>query len=107
MTRLALAALAVFCVAGCAILFPRSGHETYIHHMSDAVGKHVSRTVVGRNPEGVRSRVMLPNGNEEVLYLFQILGGPCPTFFEVDVDSGIVVAWRFEGTEEDCYWPPS
>jgi hypothetical protein len=75
-------------------------HEDFRLHMDDSIGKSVDdpRTRWARPDALVDSRP-LANGNVENQYRWQ---RNCRYFFEIDPETRIIQAWRFEGRRMDC-----
>ena len=105
MTRLATVCLMLRGCSACTL--SGTPHDHCHAVMSNDVGQHKTRALIGRYPRDVLARAEQPNGNEEVTFIHRrSKGESCLVFFEVDRETGIVVSWRFEGTEEVCIWIP-
>ena len=100
MTRLLLVVF-VMVVYGCGSF--SSPHENFKSHMSSTVGKTISDPGTWAQGERLVSAQALENGNEEYKYEFR---GSCFYFFEVETGTGVIVGWRFEGSEIDCAIAP-
>jgi hypothetical protein len=96
MSRLLLL-IALFGISSCGNL---SAHDNFKDHMSSNVGKKISdsNTLWVREDRYVSARLM-KNGNVEHKYR---LRNGCWYFFETDVNTEVIIGWRFEGSEKDC-----
>ena len=87
-------------VCSCSYL---DAHQNYVRARQLQIGRSIDDPYAVRNryPDrrvGVRA---LPNGNIEEEFK-DGLGLRCRTFFEIDNKAGKIVAWRYEGTKQDC-----
>ncbi|MEE9494856.1 MAG: hypothetical protein V3W04_15990 [Gammaproteobacteria bacterium] len=76
-------------------------HENFKNIMQSNIGKRESdpSSYLSRYPQRVFDSKHLPNGNTETEYR---RSEKCRVFFEIELDSRIIVGWRFEGNEKDC-----
>ena len=91
---------AILASSSCKSLSP---HENFKDHMSSAVGKKISDPHTWARDDRQVSVRPLENGNVEHKYTFR---RSCWYFFEVEKSSGLIVGWRFEGSEKDCAIAP-
>ena len=84
--------------SACSALTP---HQNFKMHMENKIGMSIDAppAKTGIDPADLVSTRALPNGNFENGYQY---GKTCRYFFEVNSKTRVVVAWRFEGSEEDC-----
>ena len=98
-----LTALTTACLAalfsGC--MSSLTPHENFISLMNHNVGDSIDdpRVVGSAEPKYLLESKSLPNGNIENTYQGR---GSCRIFFEYNPQTRIIVAFRFEGTEQDC-----
>ena len=77
-------------------------HESFASEVGKTIEDPTSR--VGRYPESVVARRQLPNGMEEIEYMYSHV---CMVFFEVDPKTKMIVSWRYEKKEaRACQMPP-
>ena len=93
-----IAACILFCAHGC--VSSVTPHENFNAHMQNNVGRRIDDPETNWvKPRAFVVRRDLPNGNFENEYSFR---GTCRYFFEYDPPTRKIVAWRFEGSEQDC-----
>ena len=97
------ALIALLVVAALASCSSDRAHENYEYAMQLEVGKPINDRYLTRNeyPDRLLSKRTLPNGHVEEEYESGI-GLRCHTFFEIDQTAEKIVAWRYEGTKDDC-----
>jgi len=89
-----LAVLLLTLVAGCTT--PR---ENFIEFRNGEIGRYIDQiSDMSRLVESHR----LPNGNEERTYDASKPRGPCIYVWEIDQQTGRVVAWHTEGDDRGC-----
>ena len=87
-----------------------SRHENYKDIMQRDVGRSIDDPntlvyiVANYEPHLLMESKILENGNVENKYRYRIR--TCRTFFEYNPETRIIVSWRFEGEENDCYITP-
>lgn len=83
-------------------------HDNFKEIYGGKVGKHIDdpNLVNGGYPaKKVRSHA-LTSGLVETLYEIQNPWGRCLVFFKSNPSTGIIEAWRFEGSDKECSIPP-
>lgn len=80
-------------------------HTNFRQIMGSAVGHSIDDppTQTKAYPQRLVATKILDNGNEERRFLFR---RSCSYMLEIDKFTRIIVRWRFEGTEEDCFILP-
>jgi hypothetical protein len=93
------------CIASCASP-TEAAFENFKHRMQLDVGHSANDRYSYRSqyPERRVGTSELPNGNVEEQFR-QGRGGKCSVFFEINKATQDIVAWRYEGTKEDCRIP--
>jgi len=86
-------------------------HENFEHNYGGQVGKRADDplTSIARYPQKIVAERILPNGSKEIELLHAVSrvdGTKCVVFYEVDPKTNVIVAWRYEGNEQVCYWGP-
>jgi hypothetical protein len=76
-------------------------HQNFIDHGNHNIGSSIDdpRVVGSTNQKNLLGSRTLPNGNVEHSYKWR---GSCRKFFEYDPKTRIIVAFRWEGSEQDC-----
>ena len=94
------AAVISFCASVTACASGR-GHENLVDRMQSEVGLSVNDPSAYRNYYHNRyvTEIKLPDGNIEEEYRSV---KNCRVFFTLNSDRGEIVAWRYEGSDEDC-----
>lgn len=99
--RLAAVVFFALPIVGCASYSPEARHEGFKNLYGYQVGKKVEDSWLARYPESVVGSRVLPNGHTEIEFRpTTIRPGGCRVFY--DTEAGVIVGWRFEGSEEDC-----
>jgi hypothetical protein len=86
-------------------------HENFIYNYSRQVGKRADDpfSIIVRYSKDITSERIVSNGNREIEYIhsspYKNHSG-CKVFFEIDSNTNIIVAWRYEGDNESCSWNP-
>ena len=94
-----IAVLTLLVVASCSRTDP---HENFTNRLMKNIGLNADdpRSTTARYRRSTDGRTILDNGNIEIE--FRGPGPVCRYFFEVDRDTNIIVAARFEGGERHC-----
>ena len=94
-------------ISGCSLGAGMS-QDNFREIYSGKVGRSIDdpSLLVGNYPKKEVGSRTLPNGNIEMEFDMENPGGQCRIFYEVDPQSRIIVAWRFEGGDEACAVPP-
>lgn len=91
------AGLLLVILSGC-FYSPLTPHETFKERNQSEVGRNINeprfRYFI---PKNIKS---LPNGNIE--YEYHVPRKECHYFYEIEPKTGLIVGWRFEGSESEC-----
>lgn len=103
-------AIAVLMISGC-VSWAEWPHSNFKHNYGGQLGRRVddASTSISRYPQKVVEKRRLENGNVEFELLHaisQTRDAKCVVFYEVDSDTNVIVAWRFDGDEKICSWSP-
>src|SRR5699024_9443031 len=88
-------------IGGCACYSVKCKHANFIKLMGMNIGSSIDNPLVAgsTNPKYLIGSKSLPNGNMENEYQDV---GTCRVFFEFNPKARIIVAWHYQGTEQDC-----
>lgn len=89
-------------LSGCVIIDGVSPYQRFLNYYGGYVGKPI-QVLKSRGAHTISVK-QLPNGNVEEE--FWILKGTCRYYYEVDHKTGIIVSWRHEGEQSNCFWAP-
>lgn len=81
-------------------------HEAFKTMYGRQVGLNADdpeRSWLERYPDNTIGKRTLPNGNTEIERR-TTSGSNCRVFYEIDPNTRTIVAWRYEGSQEDCTW---
>ena len=75
-------------------------HEAFLSFHESDVGREMEEVYSGTYivPYMLEGKI-LPNGNSEYGFARR---GTCEVYYEVDPETRIIVAWRWQGLKEDC-----
>ena len=86
-------------------------YENFKQNYEGQIGRNVDdpSTSIARYPQKIIAERELKNGNKEIELLHavsSIRDARCVVLYEIDAKTNVIVAWRYEGDEEICYWAP-
>lgn len=101
------ALISAIVISGCSI-GARLPHENFREVYGGKVGKSIDdpSLLVGNYPKREVGSRTLSNGNLEKGFDMENPWGHCRIYYEVNPQSRIIIAWRFEGSDEACAVPP-
>lgn len=99
---LAVTYIFILLVSGCVIIDGVSPYQKFLNHYGGYVGKPI-QLFIGRGPHPISVK-QLPNGNFEDE--FWLRNESCRFYYEYEPKAGIIVSWRHEGEQSNCFWAP-